>query len=206
LRQEAFVVNENASPEIVESPSQHARTVRWIWGGAVGLLIAFMIGIGIAFANGLDPMSLLQFGYPGITLIMFFSSATVLLPAPGFASVMAAGTVVNPWLVGVFAGFGSAIGELTGYMVGMGSREAINPRHGKWWSRCERWMRSNGFLTILLFASFPNPFFDAIGLLAGSLGYPIRKVFIACFIGNTIKYTCLALLGSSALSLMKIFE
>lgn len=200
------MVNENTAPESAESPSHHARMIRWIWAGAVGLLIAFMVGIGIAFANGLDPMSLMQLGYPGITLIMFFSSATVLLPAPGFASVMAAGTVVNPWIVGPFAGLGSAIGELTGYMVGLGSREAINPRQGKWWTRCEFWMRRNGFLTILLFASFPNPFFDAIGLLAGSLGYPVRKVFIACLIGNTIKYTGLALLGSSALSLLKIFE
>ena len=49
-------------------------------------------------------------------------------------------------------------------------------------------------------------FFDVAGILAGSLGYPPGKFWLACAIGNTIKYTTLALLGSSAPSLMKIFE
>jgi membrane protein YqaA with SNARE-associated domain len=165
-----------------------------------------MVGIGIAFANGMDPTVLLQYGYPGISLIMFFSSATVLLPAPGFAAVLGAGSVINPWIVGPFAGLGSAVGELTGYMVGLGSREAIEARHGKWWNRTEAWMKRNGFITVLIFASFPNPFFDAIGVIAGSLGLQVSRVFLACLIGNSIKYTTLALLGSSALELLKFFE
>jgi membrane protein YqaA with SNARE-associated domain len=195
-----------SSPEVAVSARSHAATIRWIWVAAVILLIAFMVGIGLAFANGMDPMVLLQYGYPGISLIMFFSSATVLLPAPGFAAVLGAGTVINPWIVGPFAGLGSAIGEMTGYMVGLGSREAIEARRGKWWDRAESWMKRNGFVTVLIFASFPNPFFDAIGVLAGSLGLPIRRVFLACLLGNTIKYTSLALLGSSALGLLKFFE
>ena len=184
----------------------HKTTVRWIWVAAVVLLLAFMVGIGVAFANGMDPMTLLQYGYPGISLIMFFSSATVLLPAPGFAAVLGAGTVINPWIVGPFAGLGSAIGEMTGYIVGLGSREAIETRRGKWWTQAENWMRKNGFITVLVFASFPNPFFDAIGVIAGSLALPISRVFLACLIGNTIKYTSLALLGNSALGLLKFFE
>jgi membrane protein YqaA with SNARE-associated domain len=184
----------------------HHSTVRWIWVAAVVLMLAFMVGVGLAFANGMDPMSLLEYGYPGISLIMFFSSATVLLPAPGFAAVLGAGTLINPWIIGPFAGLGSAVGEMTGYMVGLGSREAIASRHGKWWHRTEGWMKRNGFVTVLLFASFPNPFFDAIGVIAGSLGLPVKRVFAACLIGNTIKYTSLALLGSSALGLLKFFE
>jgi membrane protein YqaA with SNARE-associated domain len=195
------------TPEFVPSPTRsHHSTVRWIWVVAVILLLVFMVSVGLAFANGMDPMVLLEYGYPGISLIMFFSSATVLLPAPGFAAVLGAGTVINPWLVGPFAGLGSALGEMTGYMVGLGSREAIEARRGRWWSRSEIWMKKNGFLTVLLFASFPNPFFDAIGVLAGSMGLPISRVFIACVIGNTIKYTSLALLGNSALGLLKFFD
>ena len=205
---------QNQVAEAVTTPSElsspprrsHHTTVRWIWVGAVVLLLVFMVGIGLAFANGMDPTVLLQYGYPGISLIMFFSSATVLLPAPGFAAVLGAGTLINPWIVGVFAGLGSAVGEMTGYMVGLGSREAIEARRGKWWTRAETWMKKNGFVTVLVFASFPNPFFDAIGVIAGSLGLPISRVFLACLIGNTIKYTTLALLGNSALELLKFFE
>ena len=35
--------------------------------------------------------------------------------------------------------------------------------------RCEYFMRRWGFLTILAMASIPNPFFDAVGVLAGRL-------------------------------------
>jgi membrane protein YqaA with SNARE-associated domain len=179
--------------------------VRWIWIAAGALLAAFMVSMGVAFASGVDLLALIQYGYPGITLIMFFSSATVLLPAPGFASVMAAGTIVNPWIVGPFAGLGSALGELTGYLVGIGSREALEKKRGKWWMRSEAWMRRHGVLTVFLFATIPNPFFDAIGVLAGSLGFSARRMFIACLIGNTLKYTSLALLGNSALGLIRFF-
>lgn len=177
-----------------------ARLTRAIWVGSVVLLIALIITIAVALGSGVDLRSLLHFGYPGISLIMFFSSATVLLPAPGFASVLAAGAFANPILVGVFAGAGSAVGELTGYLVGLSSRKAIAPKEGTWLGRAEWWMRRYGFLTILVFASIPNPFFDAIGLLAGSLAYPARRVFVACVIGNTVKYTTLALLGGAAVS------
>lgn len=199
------------SPELdSQEPTStpHGRTVRWIWIAAIALVIAFMVGLGVAFASGVDPLFLVQYGYPGISLVMFFSSATVLLPAPGFAAVLGAPSLINlnPWILGPFAGLGSAVGEMTGYMVGVGGREAIEARRGKWWLKAESWMRKNGFLTVLVFASVPNPFFDAIGLIAGSLGLPVRRVFVACLIGNTIKYTTLALLGTSALALLKVFE
>lgn len=184
----------------------HENLVRWIWITAGALFAAFTIAMAAAFATGVDLLAFIQYGYPGISLIMFFSSATVFLPAPGFASVMAAGTIVNPWIVGPFAGVGSAVGELTGYLVGMGSREALEKKRGKWWNRAEVWMRRNGFLTVFVFASIPNPFFDAIGILAGSLGFSARRMFLACLLGNTLKYTSLALLGSSALGLLRFFE
>ena len=207
---EVSVLESSESPatmSVAASPTvNHDRTIRWIWIGATLLFVAMVLAAGAAVMSGVDVASLTHYGYPGISLIMFFSSATVLLPAPGFASVLAAGTLVNPWIVGPFAGVGSAVGELTGYLVGMGSREALEKRRGSWWMRAEGWMGQHGFLTVLCFASLPNPFFDAIGVLAGSLGFPVRKMFLACVIGNTVKYTVMALLGSSALNLLRMFE
>ena len=65
-------------------------------------------------------------------------------------------------------------------------------------------MRRWGCLTILTLATIPNPFFDAVGILAGSLGYSPRRLWIACMIGNTVKYTALALLGGTAASIFGV--
>jgi membrane protein YqaA with SNARE-associated domain len=136
---------------------------------------------------------------------MFFSSATVFLPAPGLVAVTAASglTSLNPWVLGLFAGFGSSVGELTGYLVGLGGRQMLHHQPGRWMRRCEYFMRRWGFLTILAMASFPNPFFDAVGILAGSLGYSARRLWVACLIGNTIKYTAVALFGGSVAGLFR---
>jgi membrane protein YqaA with SNARE-associated domain len=166
----------------------------------VGLLLVLAIYL---VARGADLHSLLAFGYPGVSVVMFFSSATVLLPAPGFATVLAASGLVqlNPYVLGLFAGIGSSAGELTGYLVGLGGRKAFHRSDGRWLRRTEYFMRRWGFLTILTMATIPNPFFDAVGILAGSLGYSPRRLWVACMIGNTVKYTALALLGGTAASI-----
>ena len=185
---------------------RHLNPYRWVLPAASACagLIAAIIGVVAVYliSQGADLQSLLALGYPGISVIMFFSSATVFLPAPGVVAMVGAGGIgqFNPWVLGMFAGFGSSIGELTGYLVGLGGRNAlhIEEHRYRWVRRSEYFMRRWGFLTILIMASFPNPFFDAIGILAGSLGYPAKRMWVACMIGNTFKYTMLALLGGTA--------
>ena len=53
------------------------------------------------------------FGYPGIFLIALLANATILLPAPGVAIIYAMGAVFNPLGVGLAAGSGGALGELS---------------------------------------------------------------------------------------------
>src|SRR5688572_12604516 len=177
-----------------------------VWAAAallVGLLLVLAIYL---VAQGADLQGLLALGYPGVSVVMFFSSATVLLPAPGFATVLAASGIVqlNPYVLGLFAGIGSSAGELTGYLVGLGGRQAFHRAEGRWLRRAEYFMRRWGFLTILTLATIPNPFFDAVGILAGSLGYSPRRLWVACMIGNTVKYTALALLGGTAASIFGV--
>jgi membrane protein YqaA with SNARE-associated domain len=188
----------------VDDGAGHLRSYGWAVRAVTacaGLATALLIVAAVyLISQGADFNALLQLGYPGVTVVMFFSSATVLLPAPGFASLMAASGLaqLNPWVLGVFAGVGSSIGELTGYLVGASSRRVLHPGRGRWMRRCEFFMQRWGFLTILIMAMIPNPFFDAVGVLAGSLAYPARRLWTACLIGNTIKYTVLALLGGTA--------
>src|SRR5436309_9622272 len=158
-----------------------ANPYRWVVRGASGgaLLATALLTIVVAYeiSRGTSLSNLVGLGYPGVLLAMFFSSATVLLPAPGLLAVMAAGSVhqFNPWLLGVFAGLGSSAGELTGYLVGLGGRQVLQPSNNPWMRRCEYLMRRWGFMTIMIMAAIPNPFFDVAGIVAGGLGYPSRR-------------------------------
>lgn len=141
--------------------------------------------------------SLGNWGYVGIFLIMLLNNATVIFPAPGLLAVLAAGKAYNFILVGIAGGLGAAFGELVGYLFGYGSTAMVEEKKNKWYARVEKWMQQNGFLTILLLAAIPNPFFDVAGITAGALKYKWWKFLIACAIGAIIKATLFAYFGYS---------
>ena len=141
------------------------------------------------------------YGYPGIFILSFLSYATVLLPAPGGAIVFTMGAIFHPIGVGLAAGAGAALGELSGYLAGF-SGQAIIER-ATIYEHLTRWMRRNGPLTILILSAIPNPFFDLAGVAAGALKMPVTRFFFWCWIGETIKMLIFAYAGSN---LLELFE
>ncbi len=136
-----------------------------------------------------------SWGYLGIFFISLVSSASIFLPVPSFALVFAAGAILNPLLVGVAGGLGSAIGELTGYAIGYGGEHALSKKHRKLLGRTEAWAEKHGFFVIVvLFAATPLPD-DIIGILGGALNYNIRKFFVASLIGKLALNLALAFGG-----------
>lgn len=190
-------VNRLASPE-----AARATQVRWLMAlGAAALLLLAAGGL-YAYRSGVQPQQLAALGYPGVFLVMFLSGSSILFPAPGLAAVLAAGVVWNPVLVGMSAGLGNATGELTGYLAARAGAAALKGREPpRWWNMLREWLTRHGFLAILLLAMIPNPTFDVVGLLAGSLGYPPRRFWLACALGNSLKYVAVAYLGDAALLL-----
>lgn len=140
------------------------------------------------------------YGYPGIFILAFLAYATVLMPAPGAAIIFTMGAVFNPLIVGLVAGAGAALGEVSGYLVGYSSQAVIE--RAALYERVRHWMGHNGGLTILVLSALPNPAFDLAGLAAGALRMPVRKFLFWCWIGETIKMTVFALAGEGLLGLL----
>lgn len=167
------------------------------------LALVVVIGISVFVYSIRDQVEEFAiYGYPGIFVISFLANATVLLPAPGIAVVFAMGAIFNPILVGLAAGAGGALGELSGYLAGFSGQAVIE--RTDIYERMVLWMKRNGNLTVLFLAAIPNPFFDLTGIAAGALKMPIPRFLFWCFIGITIKMTVFAFLGS--VSLTKIFN
>jgi membrane protein YqaA with SNARE-associated domain len=127
-----------------------------------------------------------NWGYLGVFVVVFVATASFILPIPYLLIVARAGIFLDPWLVAGVAGVAAALGELTGYLVGMSGRELI--AKGKWFEKADHWMRSYGFWCVTFFSFIPNPFFDAIGFAAGVLRYPVWRFALACFIGKALKF------------------
>jgi len=138
-----------------------------------------------------------QFGYFGIFLIALMANATVLLPAPGVAIIYAMGAVFNPLWVGLAAGTGGALGELSGYLAGFSGQAVVEKTNI--YNRFHPWVEKYGGWAILVLSAIPNPFFDIAGIAAGIAKMPLRTFLIFTWVGQIIKMTLFAVAGHYSL-------
>jgi len=178
----------NASKRLHLSRAQYVRILF--------VIIVLAITIGIFVFR--DRVANLQgYGYLGAFLISLVSSATIILPIPGIALIFALGATYDPYLIGLAAGAGSALGELSGYMAGYSGQAIIG--HNKTYQRMEGWMRRRGSIVIFVLSFVPNPLFDLAGAAAGILRYPVWKFLLFCFLGKAPRSILVALAGAWAL-------
>jgi membrane protein YqaA with SNARE-associated domain len=164
--------------------------------------IAFSIGIVVLVLYFSKEISSLgELGYVGAFFIALFSSATIIFPAPGWAVIAAMSASFDPLLLGLAAGIGSAIGELSGFIAGDGVRDILNSRI-KESKRIEEIVRKYGIFAVGFFAFVPNPLFDVAGVIAGGLKIEWWKFLIACAVGRVLRYVLLAMAGQFTLGLL----
>jgi len=135
------------------------------------------------------------FAYPILFVVQALVSATLFLPAPGVAVAAAAGTIFDPLWVGIVGGLGSATGELSGYFLGYYGRRAVPTDNSRLWRLAERGFRRWGFIALIVLALIPNPVFDALGILAGGLRYPLGRFWMATAVGKVLKFCGISYLG-----------
>jgi membrane protein YqaA with SNARE-associated domain len=186
------------TPEII-SPALDApasKTLRVI-GSIAAVLAAVGISAGL-FLLGDQIEKFPVYGYPAVFLVSLIGDATIILPTLSMAVVFGIGGTLNPVAVGVVAGLGSALGELTGYLVGVGGRIVVENR--KLYDRLEGWMRRRGMLVIFILGLVPNPTFDVAGMIAGALKMPVWKFLLAAWAGKSLRLILFALAGRHFLS------
>jgi len=168
------------------------------------LALIFVIAITVLIYSIRDRVEqFAAFGYPGIFLVALLANATILLPAPGVAVVYAMGAIFNPFGVGIAAGTGGAIGELSGYLAGF-SGQAVVERMDIY-DRVRPWVNKYGGWAILVLSAIPNPFFDAAGIAAGIAKMPLQTFLIFTWVGQIIKMTLFALAGHYSIALLTDF-
>ncbi|MCI0553657.1 MAG: VTT domain-containing protein [Anaerolineae bacterium] len=142
-------------------------------------------------------------GYPGIFLVALIANATILLPAPGAALVAAVGAIFNPIGVGIAAGSGGALGELSGYLAGF-SGQAVIERTDVY-VKIKPWVDKYGGWAILVLSAIPNPLFDVAGMAAGIAKMRFWTFLFFVWIGQLIKMTLFAYAGRYSIDLFSNF-
>jgi uncharacterized membrane protein YdjX (TVP38/TMEM64 family) len=144
-----------------------------------------------------------EYGYVGIFLVALLANATILLPAPGVAIIYAMGAVFNPLSVGLAAGTGGAVGELSGYLAGF-SGQAIVER-ADIYDRIKPWVEKYGGWAIMILSAIPNPFFDVAGIAAGIVKMPLRTFLVSTWVGQLIKMTLFAYAGQASVQALESY-
>ena len=147
--------------------------IQWVVLFILSLLLIFLA---IHFRTQLRHFRSL--GLLGIFLANFLGSATLFLPAPAIATVIAGGALYPLMLVGLLASTGATLGDSLGFLLGFSGTKIVSPHH-KWYIVIKNGFKNYGALIIFIFAFVPNLVFDAIGIMAGTRGYPVPK-FLLC--------------------------
>jgi membrane protein DedA with SNARE-associated domain len=167
--------------------------IRWPWRALLMLGATLLLTIALLFVPGDLVSRLGAYGYLGVFLLTLLSSATIVLPSPALGIAALAGKTLNPWLVGLVGGVAAGLGEITGYMAGLGGSPLV--QRSRFYPRVERWVRRWGVLTIFMLAFIPGPVFDLAGIAAGTMRMPFRRFLAACLAGKVLRFIVVAWAG-----------
>lgn len=176
-----------------DHPLSSVQSERFTWRHGLSILFAACVTLLLYLIR--DQLKDLEsLAYLGAFLAMLIGNATVVLPVPGLIIVFILGSTLPPLLVGLAAGPGAAIGELTGYAAGYGGSAIIDDLPV--YMRVKYWIEKYGLALIILLAAIPNPFFDLAGIVAGGLRYKWWQFLIAAWIGKTLQAILVAYAGA----------
>ncbi len=169
--------------------------IGWYWFLLSALLVIAMAALAVVFREELRNLS--QYGYLGAFVISVLSGGTVIVYVPGIPVIFTLGGILQyPFLVGIAAGLGEALGAFSFYLGGRGGHSFLENKNLKGYSRVKSWMTKRGSLTLFLASAIPNPVFSLIGATAGAVRLPPWKYYLACAAGKIIKGTYVAYLGA----------
>jgi membrane protein YqaA with SNARE-associated domain len=127
--------------------------------------------------------------YLGVALISIFANFTVIFPVPYTVALIVIGAFipgVKPFLIGLAAGAGAGLGEISAWLIGRGGQEFIKSEKTE---RMRKYIeRGWAPVLIFIFAATPLPD-DAFLVVLGYAGYSIFKTLLWCFLGKVVLCT-----------------
>ena len=144
----------------------------------------------------------LQFGYLGVFIISFIGSVSVVFPVPYTLVIFFLGSSLDPFLVAISGGLGSALGEFSGYALGYYGRRVVSEERRRKMNYMMKLFDRYGPAAIFFFALTPLPD-DLLFIPLGVMRYPFWKAFIPALLGKTLMTFILAYSGQQSIASIK---
>lgn len=146
----------------------------------------------------------LQYGYLGIFLISLIGAMSIFVPIPYqvVIFILGASSSFNPLLIAVAAGLGSAIGEFSGYLLGVGGRKVISDKYKKKMDFVTKLFKKYGSVAIFVFALTPLPD-DLLFIPLGVMRYSLLRAFVPALLGKFLSNLIIAYSGRLSLDIVK---
>jgi len=136
----------------------------------------------------------LQYGYFGVFLMSLVGSLSIIIPVPYTLLIYVMGGVLDPILVAIASGFGSAVGEFSGYALGYYGRAVISEERQRKMGFMVKVFDRYGFFAIFFFALTPLPD-DLLFIPLGIMRYSFVKAFVPSLLGKLLMSFILAYSG-----------
>ena len=134
-----------------------------------------------------------QLGIIGVLIAALLSHLTVVARDMFIPLLLPLAAVYHPILLGVSAGTGAAIGEVTTYFLGWGVAESVTS-FSESEDKIAVWINKYGLWAVLLVALTPLPD-TPIVILAGSRKLPFVRLTIVEILGKSTLYSVGAFMG-----------
>jgi len=146
----------------------------------------------------------LQYGYLGIFFISLLGAMSIFVPIPYTIVIFILGGLpsFDPLLIAVAAGAGAAIGEFSGYLIGMGGRKVISDKYKKKMDFLTKLFKKFGSIAIFVFALTPLPD-DLLFIPLGVMRYSLLRAFVPALLGKFFSNLIIAYSGRLSLEIVK---
>ena len=137
-----------------------------------------------------------HYQFLGVFFISFIGSLSIIFPIPYTLVILTLGItgLINPILLTVAGGLGSALGEFSGYALGYYGARFISKERRRKMNFFVKIFDRYGPIAVFLFALTPLPD-DLLFIPLGILRYKFWKTFIPCLIGKFLMCFTLAYFG-----------
>lgn len=162
--------------------------------------------------------------YAGLFFTAMLAGSPLPIPTPCMVLTFTLGSKFAPWLIGIIAATGEAIGLMLVYLAARTGRhfapnlnitDPANKIYSNWLGKFLKRLKIPRFLAfvnrrgaagVFLFSIFPNPFLMPLLVTMGINRYQGWKVAVACWLGSAVMFLALAYLGHYGLgSILRYF-
>jgi len=143
-----------------------------------------------------------QYGYLGVFLISLIGASSIIIPVPYMVVLYVLGGFLDPFLIAIAGGMGSAVGELSGYIVGYYGRAVVSEERQRKLEFILKIFKGYVPAAIFVFALTPLPD-DLLFIPLGILHYSLVGALVPCVLGKVLMCFVVAMGGRLSITFIK---